>query len=147
MGSSSPFTDEFDAVFSHAALHWMRDQEAVLASVHRPLKRGGRFIAEMGGHNPWYFASADAYRRKLESAGFWVEEIAILRRPRVLPTGLEAWLDTFAEDFLGAVMEADRSRARSEVIDSAAAGLDGRNRHLDHRLRAAAFPRDPGLVR
>src|SRR5271165_2947712 len=45
-----PFTSEFDAVFSNAALHWMHDQDAVLAGVFRALKPGGRFVAEMGGH-------------------------------------------------------------------------------------------------
>jgi trans-aconitate methyltransferase len=140
-GQKLAFTGGFDAVFSNAALHWMRDQEAVLAGVHRALKPRGRFVAEMGGHNntaaiivalsavlgcrgldahrlsPWYFPSADAYRRKLEDAGFTVEEIAIVPRPTILPTGVEAWLDTFAEDFLGAVPEPDRLRARFEVAD------------------------------
>jgi len=140
-GQKLAFTGGFDAVFSNAALHWMRDQEAVLAGVHRALKPRGRFVAEMGGHNntaaiivalsavlgrrgldahrlsPWYFPSADAYRRKLEDAGFTVEEIVIVPRPTILPTGVEAWLDTFAEDFLGAVPEPDRLRARFEVAD------------------------------
>jgi trans-aconitate methyltransferase len=140
-GQKLTFEGEFDAVFSNAALHWMRDQRAVLAGVHRALKPAGRFVAEMGGHNntaailvalsavlarrglnaqrlsPWYFPSADAYRRKLEEAGFTVEEIAIVPRPTTLPTGIEAWLDTFAEDFLGAIAEPDRSRARTEVAD------------------------------
>jgi trans-aconitate methyltransferase len=140
-GQKLAFTGGFDAVFSNAALHWMRDQEAVLAGVHRALKPRGRFVAEMGGHNntaaiivalsavlgrrgldahrlsPWYFPSADAYRRKLEDAGFTVEEIAIVPRPTILPTGVEAWLDTFAEDFLGAVPEPDRLCARFEVAD------------------------------
>src|SRR5271155_343629 len=49
-GESLPFAAEFDAVFSNAALHWVRDQEAMLAGVHRALKPGGRFVAEMGGH-------------------------------------------------------------------------------------------------
>ena len=40
----------FDAVFSNAAFHWVRDQDAMLAEVHRVLKPGGRFVAEMGGH-------------------------------------------------------------------------------------------------
>jgi SAM-dependent methyltransferase len=46
-----PFADRtFDAVFSNAALHWVRDQDAMMAQVHRVLKPGGRFVAEMGGH-------------------------------------------------------------------------------------------------
>jgi trans-aconitate methyltransferase len=140
-GQRLAFTGEFDAVFSNAALHWMRDQNAVLAGVYRALKPGGRFVAEMGGHNntaavivalsavlarrgidarplnPWYFPSATAYRKKLETAGFTVEHIAIIPRPTALPAGIEAWLDTFAEDFLGAVAAQDRSRARAEVAD------------------------------
>jgi trans-aconitate methyltransferase len=135
------FDGEFDAVFSNAALHWVRDQKAMLASVHRALKPEGRFVAEMGGHNntaailvalsavlarrgldahrlnPWYFPSADAYRKKLEAAKFAVEEIAIVPRPTALPTGIEAWLDTFAEDFLDPLPKPDRTRARAEVAD------------------------------
>jgi len=140
-GQNLAFDREFDAVFSNAALHWMRPPEAVLAGVRRALKPGGRFAAEMGGHNntaaiivalsavlarygldahrlsPWYFPSAAAYREKLETAGFTVEEIRIVPRPTILPTGIEPWLDTFAEDFLGAVPERDRLCARAEVAD------------------------------
>jgi SAM-dependent methyltransferase len=48
---SLPFSDHaFDAVFSNAALHWVKDQDAMMAEVHRVLKPGGRFVAEMGGH-------------------------------------------------------------------------------------------------
>jgi len=140
-GQKLSFEREFDAVFSNAALHWMRDQQAMLAGVHRALKPGARFVAEMGGHNntaailvalsavlarrgldamrlsPWYFPSADAYRKKLEEARFTIEEIAIVPRPTTLPTGIEAWLDTFAEDFLCPLPQPDRSRARAEVAD------------------------------
>jgi trans-aconitate methyltransferase len=140
-GQRLTFASEFDAVFSNAALHWMRDQEAVLAGVHRALKPGGRFVAEMGGHNntaaiivalsavlarhslkarrlnPWYFPSAEAYRAKLEAAGFEIEEIAIVPRPTTLPTGIEPWLDTFAEDFFHPLPEAARLLARGEVAD------------------------------
>ncbi len=44
------FAEEFDAVFSNAALHWVRDHDALLNGVHRALKPGGRFVAEFGGH-------------------------------------------------------------------------------------------------
>lgn len=48
---SLPFADHsFDAVFSNAVLHWVRDQDAMMAEVRRVLKPGGRFVAEMAGH-------------------------------------------------------------------------------------------------
>jgi trans-aconitate methyltransferase len=140
-GQSLAFDREFDAVFSNAALHWMRPQEAVLDGVCRALKPGGRFVAEMGGHNntaailtamravlarrgiealslsPWYFPSAAAYQAKLEAAGFAVEEIAIIPRPTPLEAGLGAWLDTFAEDFFNPLPLEDRAAARQEICD------------------------------
>ncbi len=48
-GDDLPFEQEFDAVFSNAALHWTSDQDAVLKGVYRALKPGGRFVAEFGG--------------------------------------------------------------------------------------------------
>jgi trans-aconitate methyltransferase len=128
-GQHLTFDREFDAVFSNAALHWMHPPEAVLAGVRCALKPGGRFIAEMGGHNntaaiivalsavlgrrgldahrlsPWHFPSAAAYRAKLEAVGFAVEDIRIVPRPTTLPTSIEPWLDTFGEAFFGALPE------------------------------------------
>ncbi len=46
-----PYPDHiFEAVFSNAALHWVRGQDDMLAQVRRVLRPGGRFVAEMGGH-------------------------------------------------------------------------------------------------
>src|SRR5687768_8281025 len=39
-GEELRFDAEFDAVFSNAALHWMRGADAVLSGVHRALKPG-----------------------------------------------------------------------------------------------------------
>ncbi len=140
-GQNLAFDREFDAVFSNAALHWIHPPEAVLAGVYRALKPGGRFVGEMGGQNntaaimvairavmgrrgidagrlsPWWFPSADAYRAKLEAAGFTVDDIRIVPRPTPLPAGLEAWLDAFTEDFFGALPLSDRGPARGEVVD------------------------------
>lgn len=49
-GESLRFTSEFDAVFSNAALHWMKDPERVITGVWRSLKPGGRFVGEFGGY-------------------------------------------------------------------------------------------------
>ena len=95
-----PFAREFDAVFSNAALHWMkRDPDAVVAGVAKALRPGGRFVGEMGGHGnvaaitvallavlerrgldgraarAWYFPTPAAYRARLEAHGFKVETI------------------------------------------------------------------------
>ena len=48
-GEALGFVQEFDAVFSNAALHWMKDPDAVMQGVRRALKAGGRFVAEFGG--------------------------------------------------------------------------------------------------
>jgi SAM-dependent methyltransferase len=140
-GQDLDFEGEFDAVFSNAALHWMHPPDAVLAGVRRALKPGGRFVAEMGGHNntaaiivalaavlarrgldahrlsPWYFPSEAAYRKKLEAANFEVTDIGMFPRPTVLASGIEAWLDNFAEDFLGALPQPERPVARGEIAD------------------------------
>src|SRR5579875_1843564 len=101
-GRALAFAGEFDAVFSNAALHWMREADAVLAGVFRAL-------------NPFYFPSAAAYRARLERAGFTVAEIALIPRPTALPGTIEPWLDTFCEPFLGALSEPERGRARAET--------------------------------
>ena len=48
-GATMQFENEFDAVFSNAALHWMLDPDAVVRGVARALRPGGRFVLEMGG--------------------------------------------------------------------------------------------------
>jgi trans-aconitate 2-methyltransferase len=43
------FHDEFNRVFSNAALHWIVDQKTVLYGVQRSLKTGGRLLFQMAG--------------------------------------------------------------------------------------------------
>src|ERR1700757_2096789 len=142
-GHDLPFANEFDAVFSNAALHWMkRDPDAVLTGVARALKPGGRFVAEMGGAgnvaairaavydaltrrgvdavgaDPWYFPTADDYRARLEAAGFSVARIEKFPRPTPLPGDVAGWLRTFAQAFLEAVPGDERDAVLAEVQES-----------------------------
>jgi trans-aconitate methyltransferase len=138
-GTALAFRDEFDAVFSNAALHWMRPPEAVARGVFAALRPGGRFVGELGGAgcvatiraalhsalrardidplsvDPWYFPSDLEYRRVLEHAGFVVETIALIPRPTPLPTDVRGWLETFAGSFLAAIPERDRGSFLDEV--------------------------------
>lgn len=123
-GEHLAFDQPFDAVFSNAALHWMsRDPGLVVENVARSLKPGGRFVGEFGGHgnvaaitvairaamasagygcgdfSPWYFPTDFEYRELLERHGFLVERIQLMPRPTQLPSGMDAWLSTFAGPF------------------------------------------------
>lgn len=138
-GHALNFEREFDAVFSNAALHWMKRPDEVLTGVARALKPGGRFVAEMGGYmnvaalrvacwaslkarnidpadfDPWYFPSPAAYGEKLEKAGFQVEEIQLIPRQTPLPGDVRGWLDTFCESFLNAVPAGEQTILLDEI--------------------------------
>jgi SAM-dependent methyltransferase len=141
-GAALPFAREFDAVFSNAALHWMRaDPDAVIAGVARSLSPGGRFVGEFGGHGnvaaiivalvaalarrgidgaaliPWYFPTPAEYRARLEGQGFAVTAIELIARPTPLPTGMAAWLETFADPFLRPLAEKERPAVRAEAVE------------------------------
>jgi len=137
------FHSEFDAVFSNAALHWMkRDPDAVIQVVRRALKPGGRFVAEMGGHGnvaaitvalcatlenhgvkdpiaimPWYYPSPDEYRERLNRAGFKTEYIELVPRPTPLPTGMRGWLETFVIPLTHSVPKESRENFLDEVTE------------------------------
>jgi SAM-dependent methyltransferase len=138
-GTVLAFADEFDAVFSNAALHWMRPPEAVIGGVWRALKPGGRFVAEMGGHhcvakiiaaiiealarrgidgralNPWYFPTVEDYSTRLRAAGFRVEHALLVPRPTELPGDVGGWLETFAHSFTAVLAPAQRRALVEEV--------------------------------
>ena len=82
---------------------------------------------------------------KLEAAGFGIDEIAIVPRPTPLAAGLEAWIDTFTEDFFGALAPADRPVARAETVELLRPVLTDENGTwiADYvRLRFRAFRQD-----
>ena len=123
---SLPYPDgAFDAVFSNAVLHWVRGQDEMMQQVRRILRPGGRFVAEMGGHGNIaairvgfaavlarhgfpalgdrgnYYATPEAYTRRLESHGFAVEKMIHFPRPTPLGEGgMLGWLRTFCRGVL-----------------------------------------------
>ena len=139
-GHQLSFVDEFDAVFSNAALHWMQQPDLVIAGVWRALKHPGRFVGEMGGignvkklHqamcqavarrgiaidtvDPWYFPSPSEYQQKLESVGFEVKHMELIDRPTPLPTGLKGWIESVAHPFLQ-VLEPDTEQEFIEEVE------------------------------
>ena len=43
------FVEEFDVVFSNAALHWVIDHKPVIEGIYKSLKTDGRILLQMGG--------------------------------------------------------------------------------------------------
>jgi len=131
----------FEAVFSNAALHWVRGQDEMLSQVHRVLRPGGRFVAEMGGHGNIaairvafaavlsrhgftdlgergnYYPTSEGYGSRLERHGFTVEKIALFPRPTSLnESGMTGWLNTFYRGALDALPETLRNTAVEETV-------------------------------
>jgi trans-aconitate methyltransferase len=138
---SLTFEKEFDAVFSNAALHWIKDDpDAPITGAFRALVPGGRFVGEMGGHGcvaaitvalmvalerrgvrhlaswiPWYFPTVDEYETRLRRAGFVPQSMQLIPRPTPLPTGMRGWLATFANPFCAALAQSEQNDFLDEV--------------------------------
>jgi ubiquinone/menaquinone biosynthesis C-methylase UbiE len=138
--------ETFDAVFSNAALHWMKNAEQVVRCIWHALKQGGRFVAEFGGkgnvetivnaithildqeygidavaRNPWYFPSIGEYSKLLESQGFHVTYAVHFDRPTRLKdgeSGLDDWLTSFGDDFFHDFSETERSAVFKKIASA-----------------------------
>lgn len=139
-GESLRFTNEFDAVFSNAALHWMKNPQRVIAGVWQALKPGGRFVSEFGGYgnvatiiaaiesalhtrgivvaNPWFFPGIEEYKGLLEAGGFEIKFISLIPRPTLLPGDVGGWLETFAQPYTSALPADERQSFTSEIVET-----------------------------
>jgi trans-aconitate methyltransferase len=138
-GQQLGFKKLFDAVFSNAALHWMKRPELVVEGVANCIKPGGRFVGEFGGKgnvetvraalhaglrkrgidlwkvDPWYYPSTEEYSELLNQFGFTIDYIEIIPRPTKLPGDILAWLEVFAQPFTQAVREGDHREFLDEI--------------------------------
>jgi SAM-dependent methyltransferase len=146
-----PFTSEFDAVFTNAVLHWIPTMEPVLDGVLRALRPNGRFVGEFGGHGcmaavvtarravtasrgvdmpfPWYFPTADEFERRLRAAGFEATTVRLIPRPTILPSGMDAWIRTFATWAFESLPEDEQAQARTEAVELLRPSLCDRDGH------------------
>lgn len=143
------FGEGYDAVFSNAVLHWVKQPEQAVASVRAALRPGGRFVAEFGGQGntrqmvaallkqaaafgvsdyaiPWYYPSIAEYSAILDQHGLEVTYATLFERPTPLEgdEGLQKWFSMFCGSLL------DRLSPEQRVACLAA---------LDADLRPALF--------
>ena len=142
---SFPFS--FDAVFSNAMLHWVKEADEVVQHIATALKPGGRLVAEFGGKGNveaiitavkqslwevahveadfgWYFPSIGEYASLLESYGLAVQSAVLFDRPTLLEDGergLRNWIQMFGDRIFagisGEVKEQVLARTEEKVRD------------------------------
>jgi trans-aconitate methyltransferase len=140
------FAELFDAVFSNATLHWIKEPEKVIARIAAVLRPRGRFVAEFGGKgnvgalmtaveqawrkvgisgptpDPWYYPSIAEYAGLLEKHRLEVTYAILFDRPTPLEDGergLRNWLNMFGGSFLGQ-LSADQREATVAAIEQEA---------------------------
>jgi trans-aconitate methyltransferase len=159
------YREEFDAVFSNAVLHWVREADAAASAIARALKPGGRLVAEFGGHgntrtlldavyrsmealgiaepekhNPWFYPTIGEYASLVERHGIDVNFAALFNRPTALDggeRGLANWLGMFGARLTAAVPDEKREEFRRMMERHAAPQLwrEGKWRVDYRRLR------------
>ena len=124
--SNFSLNKKFDAAFSNAAFHWIKNQQQLLQCIYDTLKTGGRLVYEMGAkhniesiHNAVkkvlinegleentkievnYFSSAAEQAIMLEKIGFTISNIIQFDRPTELigEDGMKNWIIQFAQAF------------------------------------------------
>jgi len=136
------FHNEFDAIFSNAALHWMLDMSAVAKSIAGALRQGGRLVAELGGKGNIHhiesavrrvlsdagrvvppsrtvFPSIGEYARILEACHLEIRSAVLFDRPTLLEGdgGMDNWLQQFSWYHFEALPGSERAGALKRVVE------------------------------
>jgi trans-aconitate 2-methyltransferase len=162
--------ERFDAVFSNAVLHWVKEQVQVIAAVCGALRPGGRFVAELGGKgnvrtiaaalreasrallgepvdHPWYYPSVAEYATLLERGGLEVTFAVLFDRPTPLEGegGMRHWVEMFGKSFQERVPAERRDEFLRQVEERTRPTLycDGQWYADYRRLRVVAQKVDP----
>lgn len=144
MGAESfDFEQSFDAIFSNAVLHWVKNQKAATINMFHHLKQGGRLVVEFGGYGNvatiikalqsslirhgfqvnaslerWYFPTISNYTSLLEDVGFEVVYAQLYDRPTLLESkdnGIIDWIQMFGSHFFEGIPQENKITILTEV--------------------------------
>jgi trans-aconitate 2-methyltransferase len=141
-----PFSEEFDVIFSNAALHWIPDHKPVLAGIAKSLRPGGKLLIQMGGKGnaeqalgagnivqrrpKWvkyfyafsftygFFSSAE-YREWLIESGFEPVRVELIPKDMTYSSreGFAAWIRTTWLPWMARLPESRRSGFIEAVME------------------------------
>ena len=140
------FEDQFDAAFSNAALHWVKNHRQFLPLVQKALKPGGRTLFQMGGKNnaweiiavlgeimaeprwnsfftgfefPYGFHGPDEYRVWLQEAGLIPRRVELVHKDNQQQgaEGLAGWIRSTWLPYLEPVQPDLREDFITEIVD------------------------------
>ena len=141
-----PFNNEFDLVFSNAALHWVKDHLSVLQGIGRSLCPGGKMLLQMGGGKrnaadlvsvfeqviemapwreyfkdftfPYNFYDPEDYHPWLSEVGFAVKRVELIPKDMVhdIP-GFKSWVRTTWLPYTQRIPESERDKFLQQAID------------------------------
>jgi trans-aconitate methyltransferase len=136
---------KFDAIFSNAVLHWIKEPERVIKSMRNILKPNGRIVLEFGGKgnneqmlaalrsafikrnfpanatiNFWYYPSIGEYATALEEQDFRVMHAEHFDRqtPLTGPDGMKDWFRMFAANFFSGISETEKELILDDVQET-----------------------------
>ena len=140
-GEQFSFDPQFHAVFSNAAIHWMKNQQKVVQNCYDVLLPNDRFVAELGGANniqsiinaikeasdrlsipydatlfPWVFPTKEEMTEHLINVGFNVITIEHYERPTPLvgEDGIRNWLEMFSNNMFENLKNDEKEAIYSE---------------------------------
>jgi trans-aconitate methyltransferase len=139
------FENEFNVVFSNAALHWVKDHKPVVEGIYKSLKPGGKALLQMGGKGnadsilsviddlkcrkewqpyfddfefPYGFMGTEEYNILLEQAGFVIERVELIPKDMQYKDseGLKGWIRTTWLPYTERIPEEKRDRFIDDII-------------------------------
>ncbi|MDJ0625758.1 MAG: methyltransferase domain-containing protein [Candidatus Caenarcaniphilales bacterium] len=161
-------SEEYDAIFSNAVLHWITNQDKVLENLCKALKPNGRLVVELGAKDNVatiigsiqelikeegypikevsdivFFPSIAEYATLLESKGFWIESISQFKRPTLILDGVQGfinWINVFGIILFENVPKDIKPKLIEKAANSMARKLEKDERYFaDYvRLRVVA---------
>ena len=140
------FIEQFDIVFSNAALHWVKDHKPVIVGIEKGLKAKGRILLQMGGQGnaeaiisllhtimqekewggyftdfefPYGFYAPDVYLKCLQEAGLSPKRLELLPKDMSYPdkSGLAGWIRTTWLPYLNRLPASLQEKFITELVE------------------------------